>query len=157
MSDRCDVKETLLHASSVVMGGYAVLIRGKPGLGKSDLALRLRDRGATLLADDQTRLLETDQGIVAAVPDTIAGLIEVRGLGVVPVSACSRPKAEIPVALIVELVEDPKDIDRLPEDTVCTVCGTELPFVKVYGYAASAPIVVEMALEVALGLREVTR
>src|SRR5438445_10449063 len=88
------------HGTCVAIDGEAVLLRGKPGSGKSDLALRLIDGGAVLVADDQTELSRGAAGLVARVPPTIAGRLEVRGLGVIPCPAV----ASAPLLLGVELV-----------------------------------------------------
>ncbi len=82
------VSETLLvHATAVAIEGEAVLLRGPSGSGKSDLALRLIDGGAQLVADDQTLLRRAGGRVLASAPPAIAGLLEVRGVGVVRVEA----------------------------------------------------------------------
>src|SRR5262249_10210087 len=77
----------LVHATSLALKGggrwRAVLLRGPSGAGKSDLALRLIDRGARLIADDQTHLARKGRALVATAPPAIAGMIEVRGIGIV--------------------------------------------------------------------------
>ena len=70
-----------LHASTVSIKGRAVLIEGPSGSGKSDLALRLIDRGATLVSDDYTIVRRIDGNLIASAPPNIAGLCEVRGCG----------------------------------------------------------------------------
>ena len=74
----------LLHASAVALGGRAVLLRGASGAGKSDLTLRLIDEGAQLVADDQVELTADANGrmLIAAAPEAIAGMLEVRGIGI---------------------------------------------------------------------------
>ena len=69
-----------LHATAVAIGGVAVLIEGPSGSGKSDLALRLIDRGAVLISDDQTLLIRAGSRLLARPPQTIAGKLEVRGV-----------------------------------------------------------------------------
>src|SRR5437588_5560986 len=90
----------LMHGTAVAIDGRGVLLRGPSGSGKSDLALRLIDAGARLVADDQTELRRDGDAIIARAPPTIAGMIEVRGLGIVRIEAL--PAA--PVALLVDLV-----------------------------------------------------
>src|SRR5207302_5769467 len=90
----------LLHATAVAIDGCAVLLRGVSGSGKSDLALRLIDAGARLVADDQSELHRQGETIVVRSPPAIAGLIEVRGVGLVRVD----PWAEAPVGLIDDLM-----------------------------------------------------
>ena len=99
-----------VHASSVVIDNKAVLLRGPSGSGKSDLALRLIRQGAALLSDDYVSLREEDGAIVAHPPETIAGLIEVRGLGILRLPYCDQAV----VHLVADLVS-PEDILRLPE------------------------------------------
>lgn len=90
-----------VHATTVAVKGLAVLLTGPSGAGKSDLALRLIDRGAELVADDYTTLVHDGDDLVAGSPATIAGRMEVRGLGIV-----DRPYRRVaPVALVVTLGE----------------------------------------------------
>ena len=72
-----------VHASTVASEGRAVLITGPSGSGKSDLALRLLDRGFTLVSDDQTIVTRVDDRLIASAPPTIAGKLEIRGIGIV--------------------------------------------------------------------------
>ena len=129
-----------LHASCVAIGGRAVLIEGPSGAGKSDLALRLIDRGALLVSDDYTLVRRKGAGLVASAPATIAGKIEVRGIGIV-----DMPQRDgLPVALLVGLGGP---VDRLPADGMTrTIAGIALPCVALAGLEASAPIKVELAL-----------
>jgi serine kinase of HPr protein (carbohydrate metabolism regulator) len=88
-----------LHASTVASDGRAVVIVGPSASGKSDLALRLLDRGFTLVSDDQTLLKRDGNRLVASAPPTIAGKLEIRGIGIVDVETVTN----VPVALVVEL------------------------------------------------------
>ena len=109
-----------IHASCVVLEragdifgasrDAGVLIVGESGAGKSDLALRLIAMGAVLVADDRCDLFVSSDALRAAVPQAIAGLIEVRGVGIVRVPY--RPDARI--ALAVRLADE-SAIARLPE------------------------------------------
>jgi len=135
-----------IHASSVAIGGRAVLIAGPSGSGKSDLALRLLDRGFTLVSDDRTLVRRFGARLIASAPPQIAGKLEVRGIGIVEMEA----KGDIPVALVVELTSD---IERLPDDSrERTILGVALPVVSVDAMTASAPSKVALALD-RLGLR----
>lgn len=101
--------ELVMQASAVVIGGRALLIEGPPGSGKSSLALALIDRGAGLIGDDAVRLTRGGGEIIASPPPHIAGLIEVRGIGIV-----TLPLADpAPVALILTLGSAAGE--RLPE------------------------------------------
>lgn len=134
------VSSETLHASCVAIGDQAVLIEGRSGAGKSDVALRLIDRGARLVSDDYTVLVRKGRQLLAKPPETIAGKIEVRGLGIIPM-----PHVEaIPVALLVELVAD---VERMPLDPRHRrIAGIEVPAVALDGHEASTPIKVEIAL-----------
>lgn len=135
-----------LHASTVALGGRAVLISGPSGSGKSDLALRLLDRGFTLVSDDRTILRKEGDRLVASAPDTIKGKLEIRGIGIVEVETA----ANVPVALVVELTSD---LQRLPDDSrERLILGAAIPLVSVDAMTASAPSKVVVALE-RLGLK----
>ncbi|EQB03311.1 serine kinase of HPr protein (carbohydrate metabolism regulator) [Sphingobium wenxiniae] len=129
-----------LHATSVAIGGRAVLLHGPSGAGKSDLALRLIDRGAVLVSDDYTILTARDGQLIAAAPAEIAGRMEVRGIGL----ADMPHRDGVPVALIVHLGEV---AERLPADGARRrIAGIDIPLVRLAGLEASAPIKVELAL-----------
>ncbi|WP_337997482.1 hypothetical protein [Oleispirillum naphthae] len=145
---------TVVHASTVAIGGLAVLISGPPGCGKSDLALRLIDRGARLVADDQTEVdLCADGTLAARAPATIAGNIEVRGLGLVSVPGAAAPEETFPVALAVSVETSTSAVERLPEPETAEILGAAVPVVAVFGFAASAAVVVETALAAVRGVR----
>lgn len=129
-----------LHASCVAIDGRAVLVEGRSGEGKSDLALRLIDRGAMLVADDYTICTRRDGLLHAAAPATIAGRIEVRGIGVIPM-----PHAEsAPIALLVTIFDDPPRMPDLPQQR--RIAGVDVPVVALPALEPSAPIKVELAL-----------
>ena len=111
---------------------------GASGSGKSDLALRLIDRGAVLVADDYTDVVRDGDALIAAAPATIAGRMEVRGIGVVD---CPH-RAHARVALAVTLGAE----DRMPEPATITIAGVAVPNVTLAAAPASAPIKVELAL-----------
>ena len=130
-----------IHASCVAIGGRGVLILGRSGAGKSDLALRLLDRGAVLVSDDYTELTVADGILLAAPPARIAGRIELRGVGIV-----ERPYvAAIAVALAVDLDAPP---ERLPTPTRPDFAGVTIPLIGLNGLEPSAPLKVEAALTV---------
>src|SRR3546814_17295142 len=97
-----------LHVSCVAKDGRAILIAGRSGAGKSDLALRLIDRGAVLVSDDYTVVRRVSGKLLAAAPRNIEGQMEVRGVGLVKVESVR----DIPVALAVVL---DRDVGRLTE------------------------------------------
>lgn len=135
-----------VHASSVALEGRAVLITGPSGSGKSDLTLRLLDRGFTLISDDQTLVRRDGDRLIASAPPSIAGKLEIRGIGIVEMETVS----EVPVALLVELTSE---LQRLPDDSrERPVLAVPLPLVSVDALTASAPSKVALALD-RLGLK----
>ena len=129
-----------LHASCVAIGGRAVLLWGRSGCGKSDLALRLIDRGAKLVSDDYCLLVRRDGRLLANAPANIAGRIEVRGVGIVDLPHVG----DIEVALIVDL-EAP--VARMPEPAARRIAGIDVPLAAVAAREASAPIKIELLVK----------
>lgn len=130
-----------LHASCVSIGGRAILIEGLSGSGKSDLALRLIDRGAALVSDDYTIVRRIDGKLIASAPPNIGGLIEVRGVGLVPMTF----ESDVPIALIASIATT---IERLPDlNSTRIVAGVAIPTCLIAPLEASAPIKIEMLLK----------
>lgn len=126
-----------MHGSCASRSGDGVLLIGPPGAGKSDLLLRLLARGYDLVADDRVEVLSG----VARAPASLAGLLEVRGLGIfhMPYVEAAR------LALVVELGAG----DRLPAPSRHRALG--LPLVRIDPWSLSAPERVGLALDCALG------
>jgi len=117
-----------------------VLIGGRSGRGKSDLALRLIDRGAVLVSDDYTLVKRVTGRLLAAAPPTIAGKMEVRGVGILDFPSVR----DVPVALFVDLE---REVERLPETPETrTIAGVAIPVLGISALEPSAPIKVEAAL-----------
>jgi serine kinase of HPr protein (carbohydrate metabolism regulator) len=135
-----DEAGTLVHATSVAIHGHAVLLTGESGSGKSDLALRLIDRGATLVCDDYT-LCEARAGrLWARTAPNIAGKMEVRYLGLVAMHYVT----DVPVALAISLDDKPV---RMPDQTMSiSISGVDIPCVALDAREPSAAIKVELAL-----------
>ncbi|MHA3790439.1 HPr kinase/phosphatase C-terminal domain-containing protein [Sphingomonas sp. YL-JM2C] len=140
MSDSVPLADPI-HASSVMVDGRVVLIAGRSGSGKSDLTLRLIDRGALLVADDYTRVEGRDGRLIASAPPQIAGRIEVRGVGIVELASA----VEGNVALLVDL---DRAVERMPAEPLPTTAldGIAIPTLGLSAFEASAPIKVEQAL-----------
>ena len=128
-----------IHATTVVIGDHGVLIEGPSGSGKSDLALRLIDRGAMLVADDRTIVRRDGDRLIAWVPATIAGRIEVRGLGIVAMPYVDGAALSLAVTL-------GQPVPRLPGPAVRTIEGVAIRCILLDAHEASAPIKVERAL-----------
>ncbi len=129
----------MVHATTVVKDGCGVVIAGRSGSGKSDLALRLIDRGFVLVSDDQTMISKSGEQLIATAPGTIRGKIEVRGIGIL-----EMPHADTAaVSLWVELTNE---IKRLPDDEKRMILGIDVPQISLDAMTASAPIKVELAL-----------
>lgn len=128
-----------IHATCVAIGARGVLLTGPSGAGKSDLAMRLIDRGAVLVADDYTLLSCKGGMLIARSPATIAGRMEVRGVGIV-----ARPaRAAVTVALSVVLASED---ERMPEPRTTVLDGATVPEIVIDPRWPSAPIKVEWAL-----------
>ena len=123
----------LVHATAVAVDGDAILLRGPPGSGKSDFALRLIEDGARLLADDQTLLRRAGNHVLVRAPAAIAGLIEVRGVGIVHLDALE----EAPLALIVDLVSSAQ-VERIPDNRFEVVLGLAIPLIALAPFEISA-------------------
>lgn len=140
----------LVHATAIALRGRAALIRGAPGAGKSDLALRciclppskyLPDT-AILLADDQVLVENSDGILIARPPPSIAGKLEIRGMGIRDFPYLSAA----PVVLVADLV--PRDrIERFPDPPGrIVISGVELQWLAIDPFDASAPLKLLLAI-----------
>jgi hypothetical protein len=127
-----------LHATCVAIRGIGVLIAGASGTGKSDLALRLIDRGAMLVSDDYTELTPTAAGLIASPPATIAGKLEIRGIGLVEMPHVESARIGLYVGFGTP--------ERMPHRAHRIVAGVAVPELIVSPFEASTPIKVELAL-----------
>ncbi|WP_214645511.1 HPr kinase/phosphorylase [Novosphingopyxis iocasae] len=134
----------VVHGTAVAIGAEGILLLGRPGCGKSDLALRLIDRGALLIADDRVRLARHGETITLSGAAEFAGRMEVRGLDIVTVPHV----AAAPFRLAVQCDAVP---ERLPGPEHRRWLGIPIPSMRLAALEASAPIKAEMALRVAKG------
>lgn len=141
----------LVHGTAIALAGRAALIRGAPGSGKSDLALRCLAQPAThliagealLVADDQVLVENNDGGLRLRCPETIKGLLEVRGLGIVTVPVQETADLE----LLVDLVS-PDEIERLPDPNATTeFLGSSFRRLALWPFEPSAPLKLLLALQ----------
>ena len=132
-----------IHATALVRHGHGLLLLGESGSGKSDLALRLLDRGWGLIADDRVDLRGDAGQLWAHCPPMLRGRLEVRGLGIVSVETA----APAPIALAITLTHP----ERLPAPATILLADHSLPHVRLSAFEASAPLKVEQALALVLG------
>ncbi len=140
----------IVHGTAISSGGEAILLRGPSGCGKSDLALRLLGLthscfvGASfeLVADDQVIVRRSGGALSVMPPPALEGLIEVRGLGILPWAHL----AQATLTLIVELTGR-QDLDRLPDPWPFeSLLGVHLPLLRIAAYEASTPLKLALAL-----------
>ncbi len=131
----------LLHGTCIEVRGTGVLVRGPSGSGKSDLALRLIDRGARLVADDQVEVTASGDRLIAAAPEALAGMLEVRGLGIVAVETVASARLD----LVVDLVAA-EQVERMPKDEPVTIEGIAVALLRLAPFQASAAAKVRLAV-----------
>jgi HPr kinase/phosphorylase len=138
-----------LHATCMAIGGHGVLLLGPPGSGKSDLALRLIDgpgRGtggellhAQLVSDDQVIVRREGDTLMASPPASIAGKLEVRGIGLTGFTHA----ADVRLSLAIELTLP----ERMPEPRNMDLLGLSLPLIRIDPREPSAPAKVRVAVQ----------
>lgn len=143
------LKTELVHGTCVSLGANAAILKGKPGSGKSDLALRFifttpQELDPALIADDQIRVEASEGRLLAFPPKKIAGQIEVRGIGIITLPY--RRSAQ--VRCIVHLVNK-EDVPRLPPSPLerQTICGVDVPILLLSPFETSAALKLRLALQ----------
>lgn len=142
----------LIHGSCVAISGKGVVLRGPSGSGKSDLALRLIDDGASLISDDQITISVRDKRVFASAPPAIAGMLEARGIGIVQLEYLD----ETQVHLIIDLVPT-ESVERMPVESSTTLEGISLPLTHLASFESSNPAKVRLALHAATGELNIQR
>ena len=123
-----------IHATTVDFNGHGLLILGKSGSGKSDLALRLIcEKGAVLVADDRTDLQIFENTLFASCAENLSGLLEVRGVGLIRLNT----KEKTPVKLVIQLSK-PEEIERMPSASFFKYENLKLPLLKLNAFEISA-------------------
>ncbi len=142
-------KKVTLHGTAVLLKSAhfehsAVFLRGLSGMGKSDLAYRLIDAGGVLICDDQVVLERRQDKIYADSVESIRGLMEVRGVGLLrfPVTNAAR------LRLVIDLVKR-DEVPRLPDPETHEVLGVQLPKFKLHAFDNSSVLKVFKAMEIA--------
>ena len=128
------------HSTSVVIEDLGILIRGQSGFGKSDLALRLIDSGATLISDDLTICKKIGDYLYLYPHPKTKGLLEVRELGIMTVPYVENVR----LFLVVELVEE--EFERMPGMMSCSILGIKFPKIKIFGKNSSAVAKIKIKL-----------
>lgn len=124
-----------IHATTISYKNKGIMIIGESSCGKSDLALRMiMQKGAKLVADDRTEIEIKKGKIYAYCPENIKNMIEVRGVGIVPMKA----KKSAVIRLVVELVDDIKKIERMPQKETFFFVDAAVEKFKLYPFEASA-------------------
>lgn len=132
-----------IHASCVSYLNKGILIRGKSGLGKSDLCLRLiMDKGCRLVGDDRVDIYTKNGALKARSVATISNMLEVRGVGLVKFDA----QKSTTVKLVVELVKESSQIERLPDEDFFEYENVKVKKIKLCAFEASAVDKVILAL-----------
>lgn len=131
----------IIHATCVSINNKAVLLMGDSGSGKSDLALRLIDAGAKLVGDDYVQITRRGDMLMAEPAPNIAGLLEVRGVGVETVDYVSN----ISVKLAINLASRDK-IERLPEEQFFSCLGHKLPLLYLHAFDDSTPAKIRLII-----------
>jgi HPr kinase/phosphorylase len=147
-------EEALIHGTCLAIGDEGVLLVGKPGSGKSDLALRLIDQGgrglagtlrmAELVADDQVVVRKQDGVLVASAPASLKGKLEIRGLGIAELAVAAETRLRLAVRLT-----PAAEIERMPDLGAARmeVLGIGLPLILLDPQNASAPARLRAALD----------
>ena len=129
-----------IHSTSVVIDDNGVLILGDSGSGKSDLALRLIDNGATLISDDVSICRKNSNNIYLYCPPEIKGLLEVREIGIITVPFVERIK----LRLVVNLKSN--NNERFPKDSSFRILGIKIPIINIEGKNSSAVAKIKVKL-----------
>ena len=129
-----------IHSTSVVIDDNGVLILGDSGSGKSDLALRLIDSGATLISDDISICRKNLNNIYLYCPPEIKGLLEVREIGIITVPFVERIK----LRLVVNLKSN--NNERFPKDSCFRILGIKIPIINIEGKNSSAVAKIKVKL-----------
>lgn len=123
-----------IHATLISFHNKGILLTGKSGAGKSDVALRMiMDKGATLVADDRVNVECVDGQLYGSSPESIKGLLEIRNVGIGQFN--TKPKEKI--SLCIELCDNKQDLERLPKDEYVDFLGVSITKLKLYQFDCS--------------------
>lgn len=129
------------QTTAVALAGRAILIEGPPGTGKSSLALSLIDRGAALIGDDSVQVETRGSSLFICPHPETRGLLEVRNIGLVPVSVCDEAEA----CLLIRL--DPEAPRFIETAASIVIEGVALPWLALWPDSPYLAIKAEIALD----------
>ena len=135
------------QGTCIAFGEEAVLFRGPSGSGKSDLALRCIEKGVDLISDDQTILFRKNKKIIASAPRTIAGKLEVRGIGIIDFPY----REDASLVLVLDLINEGAS-ERLPKIDFVDYFDIKIPNLRILSFESSAVEKVSLALRLVKGL-----
>lgn len=144
---RPEVLQEVVHGGLIArrQDGFwrGALIQGPSGVGKSDLALRALEAGFRLVADDRVVAFANAGRAWGKPHETLAGLLEIRGLGVVRTPAL--PFCEI--ALVIRCVETPEAVERLPDPQFTPIAGVSIPVFDLWPREPAAPLKIDRMMQ----------
>lgn len=136
----------MVHGTAIALGARGILIRGRSGTGKSDLALRavcsppspVSPQTVRLVSDDQVLVVPGADGLMMSAPPAIAGKLEVRGLGLVDLQPMAVAQEPVRLVLVVDLVRALAEIERLPAEATVDMLGQRIAALRLYPFEGSA-------------------
>lgn len=135
-----------LRGTCIAVAGVGVLLRGPSGCGKSDLALRLIEAGARLVADDYTDVAEADGRVFATAPPELRGMLEVRGIGIVRL----QYSTSAPLVANIDLTQI-DNLERMPASQSILILGVAVPSFRLAAFEPSCVAKVGLAVRIASG------
>lgn len=132
-----------IHGTSLQYKQKGLLFLGESGSGKSDLALRLIDKGAYLIADDQTILTLKNNRIFLSCPETIKSKLEIRGIGIIDISSIKEHQLDIVFQL-----KSFREIERLPKDNQITLLDQKIPYYEIDPFELSVNAKISFILKI---------
>ena len=122
---------------------HGALIEGPSGTGKSDLAIRMMVAGFRLVADDRVLVWTSGGRLFGKAPRPLSGLLEARGVGVIP----ATPLELCEISLLVNCRREPDEVERMPEAAPAEILGVALPQIDLWPFEAAGPAKLRRALE----------
>ena len=135
-------KSATIHATAVKLPAGGVLLTGPSGAGKSSLAYRLIARhAARLVADDRVCLIGHEHILYAEPPGRLAGLMEVRGIGILRMDYLARAQLDLGVELVAA-----DAVPRIAEPRYLESSGRHLPLIRLHAFDSDIHAKIDLAL-----------